>query len=98
MDYEWHGNVRELFNCIERAFTLGTGEFIDINELPQSVFADNTATVPPGISHQIPLAEHEKEVILKTLQDTKGNKTRTAKILKISLSTLYRKLEQYGIK
>lgn len=98
MSYEWPGNVRELFNCIERAFTLGTGEFIDINDLPQSVLTDNTVMAQSGISPRIPLAEHEKGVILQTLKDTEGNKTRTAKILKISLSTLYRKLEQYGIK
>jgi len=97
MSYDWPGNVREMYNCIERAFTLGTGEYIDMGDLPQSMVDEKTGAADEGTGSPIPLAAHEKEVILKTLEETKGNKTRSAKILGISLSTLYRKLERYGI-
>jgi DNA-binding NtrC family response regulator len=45
----------------------------------------------------IPLAEAEKELLLQTLKFTGGNKSQAAKMLGISLKTLYNKLERYGL-
>ncbi len=90
--YEWPGNIRELKNVIERSVILENG-----NEL-------TTATLPFTLQHpadhkttSFELAEVEKQHIRKILQHTNGNKTEAARLLGIGLTTLYRKIEEYGL-
>jgi two-component system response regulator HydG len=97
--YDWPGNVRELENCIERAVILARDEVIVPADLPPQIHqqpqdsADAALCLPYGIS----LNEMEKALILKTLDETGGNRTRSAEILGINRRTLQNKLKDYGI-
>ncbi len=91
MDYDWPGNVRELRSLVERAFILTQNSIIKPEDLPVSV--QNSSE--KGMST---LAEHEKQIIHKTLQDSTWNKNEAARRLGISRATLYSKIKRYGIK
>jgi two-component system response regulator HydG len=99
MRYDWPGNVRELENIIERAVIMARGEVItplefpnDLQELDEDLKASHI-DLSPGRS----LKEVEKDMILRTLEETGGNRTHAAKILGISRRTLQLKLKEYGI-
>jgi DNA-binding NtrC family response regulator len=89
--YNWKGNIRELKNVIERLVILSDGAQL------------NTAALPPDFFEFTPqenkfnLNQIEKQHIQKVLIHTKGNKTETSRLLGIGLTTLYRKIEEYGI-
>jgi DNA-binding NtrC family response regulator len=92
--YDWPGNIRELRNCVEAAIVLCKGEFVELNDLPPNISKNNESqsiSLDIGLS----LAEVEKQVILTTLNNCKGNKSKTAEVLKIGRKTLHRKLEEY---
>ncbi|MCC6412324.1 MAG: sigma-54-dependent Fis family transcriptional regulator [Saprospiraceae bacterium] len=89
--HAWPGNIRELKNVIERSVILSEGRFLALDTLPMS-FHD-----PEHPDDAYDLAVVEKKHILKVLQHTGGNKTETARLLGIGLSTLYRKLDEYKI-
>jgi two-component system response regulator HydG len=97
--YEWPGNIRELENCIERAVIVARGELIAPVDLPPSIQnlpagkGDSEILFPAGIS----LQEAEKALILKTLEDAGGNRSRAAEILGINRRTLQMKLKEYGM-
>jgi two-component system response regulator HydG len=99
MRYDWPGNVRELENVVERAVIMARGDMITPTEFPetlQSLDPDvkkNHVDLTAGRS----LKEVEKVMILKTLEETNGNRTHAAKILGISRRTLQLKLKEYGI-
>jgi len=90
--YEWKGNIRELKNVIERAAILTDGKEIGKEHLPYEVQHSNSS-----VTDNLLLAAIEKQHIQKVLQHTKGNKTETARLLGIGLTTLYRKIEEYQI-
>ncbi|MFC1734196.1 sigma-54 interaction domain-containing protein [candidate division KSB1 bacterium] len=93
MGYRWPGNIRQLENCIERAFVLGTGEYIDVVDLPQEILLQKSeGTVELGALDAI-----EKEHIIKTILQVKGNKLKAAEALGIRRSTLYSKIKKYNI-
>jgi len=101
MRYQWPGNVRELENAVERAVILARGEVITLDELPESIRALDTGAAEPA-PDGAPVAgrslkEMEKEMILRTLEQTGGNRTRAADILGISRRTLQLKLKKYDI-
>jgi two-component system response regulator HydG len=99
MRYEWPGNVRELENIIERGVIMSRGEVITPLEFPNDLqklddeLKDSHISLTPGRS----LKEVEKAMILRTLEETGGNRTHAAKILGISRRTLQLKLKEYGI-
>ena len=99
MRYDWPGNVRELENIIERAVIMARGEMITPLEFPADLqdldeeLKDTSVDLTPGRS----LKEVEKVMILKTLEETGGNRTHAARILGISRRTLQLKLKEYGI-
>ncbi len=96
IEYEWPGNIRELRNLIESLVVLSVGNKITVQDLPSFMkkrIESKVINFPLGR----PLAEIEKEYILKTLNETSGNKMRAAKLLKIGLKTLYRKLEKWRV-
>jgi DNA-binding NtrC family response regulator len=88
----WKGNIRELRNVIERAVILEETDTITKLSLP---FDLQTAMEP--IENMYDLAVIEKQHIQKVLNHTRGNKTETASLLNIGLTTLYRKMEEYNI-
>ena len=100
MRYSWPGNVRELENAVERAVILARGDMITPEDLPDSIRGSNPEdepAAPPSFHRGKSLKEMEKEMILQTLEDTDGNRTRTAEILGISRRTLQMKLKEYGV-
>jgi DNA-binding NtrC family response regulator len=95
--YHWPGNVRELENVIERAVSLCPGATIESSDLPPRIISSlpevvEEITIPIGSS----LEEVEQLVIEKTLIKTKGDKKLTARMLGISLSSLYTKINRNG--
>ncbi len=96
--YRWPGNVRELENLIQRAVTLEEEDVIDVDAFPEKVRASNGPDTDfLSLAGDVTLEELEKAYILKTLERTAWHKKRTAAVLGIDPSTLYRKLERYGI-
>ncbi len=94
MNNPWKGNVRELKNVIERAVIMEDGQELHLDSLPLDMQHCNLANNLPAFH----LATVERLHILKILHYTNGNKTEAARLLNIGLATLYRKLEEYGIK
>jgi two-component system response regulator HydG len=99
MRHDWPGNVRELENVVERAVIMSRGDMITPLEFPEilkELDIDGQASrvdLTPGRS----LKEIEKDMILRTLDETGGNRTHAAKLLGISRRTLQLKLKEYGI-
>jgi len=94
IEHEWKGNVRELKNTMERSVLTGSGEVL----LPEHLQLEDSGSkgvtrisLPSGIS----VREMEKELIVKTLDEVKGNRTQAAEILGISIRTLRNKINSY---
>jgi DNA-binding NtrC family response regulator len=100
--YRFPGNVRELRNLIERAVILSDGDDISWQDFPPIFGADAvappTATPTTGRTDAVtPLVELEKCEIMKALEQAHGHRTRAARLLGISLRSLYRKLQKHGL-
>lgn len=91
--HQWNGNIRELKNVMERAVILMNDE-LTVENLPFEL--QHAITAPRQLS-AFDLASAEKIHIQKVLNYTNGNKTETAKLLNIALTTLYRKLDEYKL-
>ncbi|MGE8535690.1 MAG: sigma-54-dependent transcriptional regulator [Chryseobacterium sp.] len=89
---EWKGNIRELRNAVERSLILMDNNILDAESLPHY----SEKAVPE--SDSLSIRSLEKIHIQKVLQYTKGNKAEAARLLEIGIATLYRKLEEYGLK
>lgn len=97
MHYAWPGNVRELENVIERALMLhGGGVTLGLKDLPAHVIGEYDAAAH-SLKLDDALRQFSKTHILSVLKATEGDKKEAAKALGISLSSLYRKLEELGI-
>ena len=96
MNYEWKGGIRELENVIERALILSEGEIITRKDLPPNLMKLEPA---PEASLRLKdaVADFEKQHIEQVLKANQGNKEAVAKILDISLSSLYRKIDELGV-
>ncbi|UKB78658.1 sigma-54-dependent transcriptional regulator [Chryseobacterium sp. MEBOG07] len=89
---DWKGNIRELRNAVERSLILMEDNILDSDSLPHY----SEKAVPE--SDSLSIRSLEKIHIQKVLQYTKGNKAEAARLLEIGIATLYRKLEEYGLK
>ena len=97
MSQPWKGNVRELDNVIEHAMILGDGEWITIADLPRAL-RDETQPLPPvGDDLRDALRAYERLHIETVLRRTHQDKREAANLLGVSLSSLYRKLNELGI-
>lgn len=95
VNYHWQGNVRELQNAIERAFIL-SGDEIDLEDLPPKIQNTQQGFEPRDPEGLRPtLEEVERRYVMEIMNSTNQDKTLTAEILGIDLSTLYRKLKRY---
>ena len=91
--HSWPGNVRELKNVIERAFILAE-EDVGVDSLPLGV-TDAAPASSVMMRVGVPIAEAQRRFILATLEHCEGDKKKAAKVLKISLKTLYNRLSEY---
>lgn len=99
MAYEWKGEVRELENVVERALLLGDSDYIQAEDLPPSI-RDTEPVEPNNYSTESlndAVQSFEKHHIKNILRRTDGNRSEAARLLNIDPSTLYRKMEKYGI-
>ncbi|MGH7819116.1 MAG: sigma-54 interaction domain-containing protein, partial [Candidatus Binatia bacterium] len=98
MSLPWKGNIRELDNVIEHAMILGNDEWITPADLPRSI-AQGAAEPPPLVGDNLKEAVHayEKGHIENVLRRTGNDKRQAADLLGLSLSSLYRKIEELGV-
>ncbi len=100
LTYTWPGNVRELRNAIERAVILADGGLIRSEHLPFAAAAARQAReaesplLPPG---GLDLDALERSLVTKALRQARHNKTRAAKLLGLTRSQLYSRIEKYGL-
>ncbi len=96
MDYHWPGNVRELRNTIETMVVLARKKYLTVDDIPNYIKGKLTKRKTIEIEIGMPLSGVEKELILKTLDYVNGNRKEAARLLKIGLRTLQRKIKIYS--
>jgi DNA-binding NtrC family response regulator len=104
-NYPWPGNVRQLQHAIERAALLGTGDEITADALPEYIFQHTTAErspaliEPPGadLSLRQQLRRYERALIEEALRRAAGNRQVAAKLLRVPMRTVFRRMRACGI-
>ncbi|HUJ28459.1 MAG TPA: sigma-54 dependent transcriptional regulator [Myxococcales bacterium] len=106
--YSWPGNIRELENVLERTILFVEGPVIRASDLPPSLGARPAETPPQGTPALQPgpmkeivkgqVQAIERDLIVRGLEVTGGNVTRTAKLLKISRKSLQVKMKEFGLR
>ncbi len=100
MEYTWPGNVRELKNTIERAVLLETGELINKEHLlltKNFLMPEKKETGAEPILESLNLENVEKQLLIKALQESRGNKSVAARLLGITRDTLRYRMKKFGI-
>ena len=97
INFSWPGNVRELRTAIEHAIVLSKGERITLRDLPPSV--RHGGAVEPRIfaGKDLTVKDAEKQLIIRALKETDGNRTCAAKKIGMSRRTFHRKLHEYHL-
>jgi DNA-binding NtrC family response regulator len=99
LSYSWPGNARELENTMERAILLAKDDEINIKDLPENILSGEAVKLIEQTRPETPTLETiEKSYIYWVLQRTGWQKSKASQILGIDSSTLYRKIEKYGLK
>ncbi len=104
--YRWPGNVRELKNCIESMVVVSAGGLLDVEDLPDHIQrGTQLALAAPGenvasaaLPEVMPLKDTERDAIRNALEKTGGNREEAARLLGIGERTLYRKINEYGLR
>jgi DNA-binding NtrC family response regulator len=97
MSSPWKGNVRELDNVIEHAMILGEGDWITAADLPRAMKGDANGPAPATDDLREALRSYEKAHIQSVLLKADQDKKAAAELLGVSLSSLYRKIEELEI-
>jgi len=102
MNHTWPGNVRELRTAVERAVVLCRGDKITLRDLPSDVRSSSASSatsspIPVGSQPELTVEEAEKQLIVRALKETDGNRTLAAQKIGMSRRTLHRKLHRYHI-
>lgn len=96
--YDWPGNIRELKNICERAILMAGGPVLTVDDLPVNLYSrKGSFNFRPGASLKEIVAEVEREVILKVLEEHNWNRSAAAQALKMNRSSFYVKLKELGI-
>ena len=100
--HDWHGNVRELKNLVQRLLILGSGESIELNEIETALVSRTTSSTPETVlDFDLPLREarerFEKAYLEFQLRKANGSVSRVARIVGMERTHLYRKLKALGI-
>ncbi len=101
LKYSWPGNVRELENIIERCASISEDETFELAHLPEellpSMIHENSKDKNELKTNTFEISNSEKELLIKALNSTGGNITKSSKLLGISRSTFYRKMKRYKV-
>ncbi|MBT3257717.1 MAG: sigma-54-dependent Fis family transcriptional regulator [Deltaproteobacteria bacterium] len=105
MNYAWPGNIRELKNCLARAVILAKGPLLGMEDIPEKIVSESgrlLAKKPKKLIYDIPeqgvsIRDMERQLILKTLEQCRGNKSLAAQRLGISRKALYEKIARFEI-
>jgi DNA-binding NtrC family response regulator len=98
MNFSWPGNVRELRTAIEHAVVLSRGERIALRDLPPSVRREGAASEGKFFQGKdLTIKDAEKQLIVRALKETEGNRTRAAQKIGMSRRTFHRKLHAYQL-
>ena len=100
MNYPWPGNVRELRAALEGAVVLSRGERLLPRDLPANVRAGEAALLavaPAATAPPATVRAAEKDLIVRTLQEARGNRSEAARRMGMSRRTLHRKLHEYQL-
>jgi len=95
--YNWPGNVRELANVIERAVVLGQGPELNPYDLPAKIIAAAQSAAGDRFSYHQAVDEYRRELILKTLVETQGNRAAAAKMLGLQRTYLSRLIKSLRV-
>jgi transcriptional regulator with PAS, ATPase and Fis domain len=95
--YDWPGNVRELKNVINRAVVMCEGDVLLPDHLPRRLRAASGGSAMISMPVGSTMEEMEKEMLVRTLEYTAGNRRRAAHLLGISRRTLYNKIDRFGL-
>jgi two-component system response regulator AtoC len=95
--YHWPGNIRELENLIERGVVISKNRLLTTGDFPSSLVLGRIEDQGGDFRIGMTVHDAEKLLILRTLEDQSGNRTRAAEILGINPRTLRNKLHEYGI-
>ncbi|MFT9846339.1 sigma-54-dependent Fis family transcriptional regulator [Aneurinibacillus sp. REN35] len=99
LSYTWPGNIRELFNILERLRVLSEGDILSVDHLPSSMLQQcciqqQNTSKPSQLSYKEQL---KRASLIKALEKTNGNAREAAELLGISLSTIYRQIKKYTL-
>jgi transcriptional regulator of acetoin/glycerol metabolism len=98
MHFSWPGNVRELRTAIEHAVVLCRGERVSVRDLPPSVRGGAAAADTRLLQGKdLTIKDAEKQLIIRALKETDGNRTRAAQKIGMSRRTFHRKLHEYHL-
>jgi DNA-binding NtrC family response regulator len=98
VNYDWPGNVRELENAVERALVLSVADSIQLEDLPESILEKD---LPPGAvlaTYHGAVKETKKQLILRAMQEAKGNYTEAARLLGVHANYLHRLIRNLDLK
>jgi DNA-binding NtrC family response regulator len=105
MNFSWPGNIRQLENAVEHAVAMSGAEtIIGASTLPEELLAPGTSTLVPtvsipdeGINFTSVVSQLERELILRVLEKTRGNKRQAARLLNLSRTTFIDKLQRLNL-
>ncbi len=97
LDYQWHGNIRELQNVLEYAFVVGQGTVLHLSELPPEFRETTISSAQASVGTIVPKFEDEKKSIEQALINCHGHVTKAAQSLGMSRATFWRKRKTYGL-
>ncbi len=98
--YNWPGNIRELTNVLERAMILAdmqNSSLITSRHLAFLKMRRDSIVEHSNETFKAMMREHEKQILIRALEENRFNRTKTAKALEVDLSWLYKKIKQYEI-